>query len=343
MFNSLRNALWENIVGWLNDIPKSNQNMQAMNNYEDMLRNLRPADVILFEGKARVSEVIKIITLSPWTHAALYIGSLNEITNTETKSIVKQHFDGDPDEPLIAESLLGFGTVVNKLSDYKNDNLRVCRPEGLSVEDQNEVVGFAAEHLGIEYDVRQLLDLARFMFPYAVLPRQWRSSLFQHNAGRPTNIVCSSMIARCFHSVHYPILPTIEGDHKDQLKFHKRNFRLFVPSDFDYSPYFDVLKFPAWPISLSQSYRDLPWHEEHIETALKPQVIPSDDNNDNTSNDEIDNDGDTDDQKNDLVGVSNTATVTIEENQTENKNSTASFLETLIKKTRSKPETKLPT
>jgi hypothetical protein len=262
VFKDARNWLWQIIVDWLNDIPKSNQNMLAINNYKHMLRDLRPADVILFEGRARVSEVIKIITLSPWTHAALYIGRASEITDPETLELLNKHYKGNLTEPLVIESLLGFGTVVNPLADYENDNLRVCRPDGLSFEDQNRVVSFAAEHLGINYDVRQLLDLARFMFPYAILPRQWRSSLFQHNAGRPTNIVCSSMIARCFQSVNYPMLPLIESDHQERLKFRKRNFRLFVPSDFDYSPYFKILKFPAWPISMKESYRDLPWHEE---------------------------------------------------------------------------------
>lgn len=308
MFNHLRNMLWQNIVDWLNDIPHSNQNMQAINNYDHMLGDLRPADVILFEGKARVSEVIKIITLSPWTHAALYIGTLNEINNPKTRALVKQHYDGDPNKPLLVESLLGFGTVINELSDYKEDNLRVCRPEGLSIKDQSEVISFAIEHLGINYDVRQILDLARFMFPYAILPRQWRSSLFQHNAGRPTNIVCSSMIARCFHSVNYPILPTIKTDHKDRLKFHKRNFRLFVPSDFDYSPYFDVLKFPAWPIPMSESYRDLPWHDEEIATKVESQDIKNE------------------------PSATNVAT---EENRTGNKKITTGFLKSLI--TRKEP------
>ncbi len=262
MFNNLRNMLWQIIVDWLNDIPKSNRNMQAINNYDYMLRNMHPADVILVEGKTHVSEVIKIVTLSNWTHAALYIGKLSEIDDIKTRAIVKEHYNGDPAEPLIIESLLGFGTVVNKLSSYKAENLRVCRADKLKFADQNEVVNFAAEHLGMCYDVRQLLDLARLMFPYAILPRQWRSTLFQHNAGHPTHIVCSSMIARCFQSVHYPILPIIQGDHKDRLIFHKRSFRLFVPSDFDYSPYFRVIKFPAWPLSISQNYRDLPWQEE---------------------------------------------------------------------------------
>ena len=278
MFKDARNWLWQIIVDWLNDIPKSNQNMQAINNYKHMLHELRPADVILFEGKARVSEVIKIITLSPWTHAALYIGRTSDISDPETLALVNKHYKGNLTEPLVIESLLGFGTVVNPLADYENDNLRVCRPDGLSFEDQNRVVSFAAEHLGINYDVRQLLDLARFMFPYAILPRQWRSSLFQHNAGRPTNIVCSSMIARCFQSVNYPMLPLVESDHQERLKFRKRNFRLFVPSDFDYSPYFKILKFPAWPLSMKESYRDLPWHEEDedIKTIVDDTISEND-------------------------------------------------------------------
>lgn len=286
MIKDLRNWLWQTIVDWLNDIPKSNRNMQAINNYDHMLRDLRPADVILFEGKSRVSEVIKIITLSPWTHAALYVGRTSEIADPETLALVNQHYDGNPTEPLVIESLLGFGTVVNPLSEYMDDNLRVCRADGLSFEDQNKVVGFAAEHLGMNYDVRQLLDLARFMFPYAILPRQWRSSLFQHNAGRPTNIVCSSMIARCFQSVNFPMLPLIDGDHRDRLKFHKRNFRLFVPTDFDYSPYFKVLKFPAWPLSMKENYRDLPWQEEDeekipLEMTDKEEVVITNENLEN--------------------------------------------------------------
>jgi len=265
VISNLKNTLWQLVVDWLNDIPKGNRNMQAINNFEHMLRDLRPSDVILFEGRTRVGEVIKIITLSPWTHAALYIGRLNEITDPEALEIVKKHYQGDPAEPLVIESLLGFGTVVNPLSDYANDNLRVCRADGLSFSDQNKVIAFASEHLGMSYDVRQLLDLARFMFPYALLPRRWRSSLFQHNAGRPTNIVCSSMIARCYQSVNFPVLPIIKTNNKDRLKFHKRNFRLFVPSDFDYSPYFRILKFPAWPVPMREAYRDLPWEEETTE------------------------------------------------------------------------------
>jgi hypothetical protein len=266
VFTHARNWLWNLITDWLNEIPKSNQNQQVINNFDQMLDALRPADVVLFEGRSRVGEVIKIITLSQWTHAALYIGAQCDLKNPDALALVKKHYQGDPSLPLVIESLLGFGTIINPITEYKEDNLRVCRPNNLSKIDQEKVVCFATEHLGMNYDVRQLLDLARLMFPYAILPRQWRSTLFQHNAGRPTNIVCSSMIARCFQSVNYPILPTIKADNDDCIKFHKRNFRLFVPADFDYSPYFSILKFPAWAISKNKSkkdyYGDLPWVNE---------------------------------------------------------------------------------
>ena len=262
-----KNWLWENITNWLNGTSKGNQDLPFINNFDDMMHNLRMADVILFEGRTRVSEVIKIITLSPWTHAAIYIGRLDEINNPRTLGIVKRHYNGDPTEPLVIESLLGFGTIVRPLSLYSHENLRLCRPDGLSHEDQKKVACFATEHLGTEYDVRQILDLARFLFPYAILPREWRSSLFQHNAGKPTAIVCSSMIARCFQSVSFPILPIVENKNKERVKLRKRNFRLFTPTDFDYSPYFKVIKFPNLPFTKTASYHDLPWDkndENHL-------------------------------------------------------------------------------
>jgi len=268
MFKQIKNWLWTIIVEWLNGVSNGNQHQQAINNVDQLLRDIRPADVILFEGRNRVSEVVKIITLSPWTHAALYIGRLIDIRDDVLKGKIRLFYDGDETEPLLVESLLGFGTIVSPITDYPNDNLRVCRPNALSYADQNKVIDFAVEHLGLLYDIRQLLDLARFMFPYTVLPKNWRSSLFQHNAGRPTHIICSGMIARCFQSVNYPILPIMRADNNDQIHFYKRNFRLFVPADFDYSPYFSIIKFPVWADDLHSKqtlYHNLPWRDnQHL-------------------------------------------------------------------------------
>ena len=270
MISQLKNTLWNSVVGWLSAIPKANQNLSAINNQEKLLASLQPADVLLFEGRTRVGEIIKLITLSPWIHSALYVGRLSEIKDPVTKTRVRKFYNGDPNQQLVIESLLGYGTVVRPMKDYMQDNLRVCRPAYIKPNDQKKVISFAAEHLGLAYDIRQLLDLARFFFPYGILPRHWRSSLFQHNAGKPTHVVCSGMIARCFQSISYPILPIVVTNDKEQKKIYKRHFRLFVPADFDYSPYFEIVKYPELELSEANNAFYLPWEaaDEHSENLL---------------------------------------------------------------------------
>lgn len=265
--------LWQRGIGWLNTVPRE-EDFSALCNFEFLEREVRPADVILFAGQSRVSKVIQSVVLSPWTHAALYIGRLNDIRDPKARSRLAAYYDGDLSEPLVIESLLGKGTIVTPLRQYRKEHLRICRPSTLTWQDADKVVDFAIEHLGMGYDVRQLLDLARFVFPYAILPRRWRSSLFQHNAGQPTHIVCSSMIARCFQQVHYPILPIVRTEQQDEVRFYERHFRLFTPSDFDYSPYFAVIKYPAWNARQEPAYRTLPWHQDKEDTHELANKIP---------------------------------------------------------------------
>ncbi len=260
MFNTVTNWLWQHIVNWLNSESDANSVVEVFD-FDQLLADTQPADVILVEGRAHVSEVIKVVTLSPWTHVALAIGSLDSMTDSRMRKKVSEFYQGDPAEPLIIESLLGHGTVLNPLSYYRGQHLRVCRAINLPDKDRVSIPAFAVEHLGMDYDVRQLLDLARLLFPYGILPRKWRSSLFQHNAGKPTQIVCSSMIARCFQHVQYPILPIVRTDKNDQTRFYKRSFRLFVPADFDYSPFFNVVKYPSRQYIRKIAFNRFPWCE----------------------------------------------------------------------------------
>ncbi len=225
---------------------------------------LRPADVVLVEGRSRVADVIRLTTQSPWTHAALYVGRLYDIRDTAVRQRVAAHYQGDPEEQLLVEALLGRGTIVTPLSHYRRHHLRICRPEGLAHADAQKVVGYASAHLGWAYDVRQILDLARFFFPWTFLPRRWRSSLFEHNAGDATRVVCSTLLAEAFGEVDFPILPFIDHADDGSLRFFKRNPRLFAPRDFDYSPYFSIIKYPFLGVSDLSLYRRLPWSEEDV-------------------------------------------------------------------------------
>ncbi|MCG7929187.1 MAG: hypothetical protein N0C81_16565 [Candidatus Thiodiazotropha lotti] len=225
---------------------------------------LRPSDVLLVEGRSRVSNVIKTITQSTWTHSALYIGRIYDIRDPDLQQRVRMAYKGDLSEQLMVEALLGEGTIIAPVSKYRRDHLRICRPSGLEPEDAHKVVAHSIKHIGTDYDVRHLLDLARFFFPWGFLPRRWRSSLFEHNAGMPTRTVCSSMLASAFNRVNFPILPFIDRDDDGSLRFFKRNPRLFTPKDFDYSPYFDIIKYPFLGLDDLGVYRRLPWCDDDI-------------------------------------------------------------------------------
>src|SRR3954466_3937763 len=85
---------------------------------EALAASLKPGDVLLVEGNNHISGVIKYLTQSTWSHAALYVGPLD---NRAT--------DGDPHTLIEAE--LGIGVDSAPLSKYSRFHTRVCRPIGL--------------------------------------------------------------------------------------------------------------------------------------------------------------------------------------------------------------------
>ena len=258
---SIKTWLMDRMSAWLNTAVDDNEDAQ-LTDFDRLCEELHQGDVLLVEGRTRVSHVIKSITNSPWTHSVLYIGRLDEIRDESLQEKVSEYHQGESHEQLIIESMLGEGTIINPVTKYENEHLRICRPKGLSRSDRQQVIAFSLSQLGYEYDVRHLLDLARFLFPYSIFPRRWRSTLFQQYAGRSTKNVCSYMMGEAFGSVNFPILPVAERGEDGSLKLYKRNPRLFTPKDFDYSPYFDIIKYPYFGLDDVAAYRGLPWDNE---------------------------------------------------------------------------------
>jgi len=258
---SIKTWLMDRMSAWFNTAVDDNVDSQ-LTDFDRLCEELHQGDVLLVEGRTRVSHVIKSITNSPWTHSVLYIGRLDEIRDESLQEKVSEYYQGESHEQLIIESMLGEGTIINPVTKYKNEHLRICRPKGLSRSDRQQVIAFSLSQLGYEYDVRHLFDLARFLFPYGIFPRRWRSTLFQQYAGRSTRNVCSYMMGEAFGSVNFPILPVAERGEDGSLKLYKRNPRLFTPKDFDYSPYFDIIKYPYFGLDDIAAYRGLPWDNE---------------------------------------------------------------------------------
>jgi hypothetical protein len=245
--------------------------------FERISYEVRPGDVLLIEGRSRVSEVIKQITQSPWSHAALYIGRIQDIEDVVMRKNLSQHFEGPPNTQLVVEGYLGKGTIATPLSVYEHDHIRICRPRGLSRRDAEQVIGYAIRQLGKEYDVRQIFDLWRFLVPWGIFPRRWRSSLFEHHVSEDTKTVCSTMIAEAFASVDFPVLPVIKKHEETGIELFKRHPKVFTPRDFDYSPYFEIIKYPFLEISDHGPYRNLPWNKESFASIKGDQFFPIND------------------------------------------------------------------
>jgi hypothetical protein len=260
--NGVRKWIGRRIIAWLTG--ERDGAGHQLSDFERLCDEIRPCDILLVEGRSPISEIIKTITQSPWSHAAIYIGRLRDIDVPAVRTRLAQHTNAGPDTQLIIEAILGHGTIVTPLERYQDYSVRLCRPAGLSLQDRQRVVAFVAEHLGTDYDLRQLLDLARFMFPYGVLPRRWRSSLFVHNAGPETRIVCSTLLANAFQAVSFPILPVLTMAEAGEARLYNRNTRLFTPRDFDSSPYFEIRKFPCHSFDELTAYHRLPWDQRGI-------------------------------------------------------------------------------
>ena len=76
----MRNAS-QSIGRWITDwLTKDGPTADSpLCDFNRLCYEMRPGDVVLVEGRSRVSEVIKIISQSPWSHSALYVGRLCDI------------------------------------------------------------------------------------------------------------------------------------------------------------------------------------------------------------------------------------------------------------------------
>jgi hypothetical protein len=86
--------------------------------------------------------------------------------------------------------------------------------------------------------------MMRYLIPLPI-PQRWRRRMIAFGSGDPTKIICSALIAQAFDTVRYPILPKITraGSKKARREIlHIRDSSLYMPRDFDISPYFDIVK-----------------------------------------------------------------------------------------------------
>jgi Permuted papain-like amidase enzyme, YaeF/YiiX, C92 family len=231
---------------------------------EQLRSIIEPGDVLLVEGNNRISGIIKYLTQSTWSHSALYVGPIDGA----------QEEDGEPH--VLIEAYVGDGVISAPLSKYFSYHTRICRPVGLSYEDRTAVCRYAINRIGFGYDTKNILDLMRYLIPLPI-PQRWRRRMIALGSGDPTKMICSALIAQAFETVRYPILPRITraGSRAARREIlHIRDSSLYMPRDFDISPYFEVVK-PT--IVRGFDYTTLHWADKQkplLEVAGELGVFP---------------------------------------------------------------------
>jgi len=234
----------------------------AVSTPESLESVLRLADVILVEGNQRFSTAVKYLTQSTWSHAAIYVGPAESLNNLT------------PGTPTLIEADLENGVVAVPLSKYAEFNTRICRPSGLDVDSREKIAQFMIQSIGMSYDLKNILDLARYLIPTPPVPNRWRRSMLALGSGDPTRVICSTRIAQAFQSAGFPILPRVELLKERECEtcretvreiLHIRHHSLFTPRDFDVSPYFEIVK-PT--IERGFDHRQLNWSDKAANSAL---------------------------------------------------------------------------
>ena len=253
VFDTFTRWIAERLSGYLAR-PHHTHGVAAPTDPDRLMACVRPGDVLLVEGQTRFSVAIKYLTQSTWSHAALYVGTAGRTV------------DGLGRPRCFLEADLREGVRLVSVGEFAGLHCRVCRPVGLDPSEIDALVSHALGRVGHQYDLKNVVDLARYLLPTPPVPVRWRRRMLALGSGDPTRAICSTLIAQAFQSVRYPILPTIETiPSKDPICpgcmdeiLHVRHHSLFAPRDFDVSPYFAVIK-PT--LEAGFDHRALTWHD----------------------------------------------------------------------------------
>jgi hypothetical protein len=261
--------------------PRRSYQRFLYNDPEKLKATIRAGDVLLVDGDQRVSQVVKYLTMSSWSHSALYVGDALLRGDAAAGIRLRRRF-GREARHLIVEALVDRGVTVSPLVKYLDYNVRICRPVGLTPEDREKVLGHVISRVGLTYDRRNFLDLARYLLPFHLIPVRLREDALHFGSRRETETICSSLLAEAFGSVGFPILPmrarqparTLSEKVRQQILgrptrraysglLKARHPTLCVPRDFDLSPYFDIVKFE--PVEAAAfDYRRLEWEGKAV-------------------------------------------------------------------------------
>jgi hypothetical protein len=240
--------------------PLGRYERRGVNDLAALRRHIRKGDVLLVEGDQRISAIIKYLTQSSWSHAALYVGDEMLQRGGELATRLRDEH-GDEAERMLVEALPQ-GVVATPLAKYVDFNIRVVRPHRLRPEDHKTILDDAIEAVGWRYDIQNIIDLLWYFLPAELVPRRLRPQVQRLGSEAATEVICSSLLGELFGKVRFPVLPRVTFPDGEVVVvaprrrwpwrrrpdaypglFQQPHPSTIAPRDFDLSPYFEVVKF----------------------------------------------------------------------------------------------------
>ena len=168
---------------------------------------LKPGDVVLVSGNARISYVVKVLTLSQWSHVVLYVGDRRDLITPREREQWERKYGPECLKHLVVDADPLRGVHLKPVDDFVGLMLRQCRPDALSAEDISQVIRYALSQQGRPYDVKHIIRLLFFYaFPWELFPAGVKRTVNEFTLSE-SDTICSRVLSEAFQSVGYPIRP----------------------------------------------------------------------------------------------------------------------------------------
>lgn len=192
---------------------------QTIVNYNSKIRNqLKTGDIVLFNGKGRISTGIKFATKSPWSHVGLiYVFEEQNMVAIWESTTLNKLKDIDTNTLRQGVQIVSF---TERVEQYRgNMAIRILKNANLSKYDYNCLNKLRKELSGKPYE-KSILELIKSAWDVP-------SISFSENQEDLSSLFCSELVAKAYKTLG--LLPTEIPSNE------------FVPCDFSYNGKVDNL------------------------------------------------------------------------------------------------------
>ena len=235
----------------------------------DSLRTvIKPCDVLLVAGHSNVDRTFKVIGDSRFARAVLYIGRLHDVADPALRALLADYTPCEPDTQLVIDARLERGLIVEPLSALEGRQIRVCRAQGLSDNEAQDVLRYAISRIGAGGSQSWAALALLTLMPWRWLPLRWRLNIFRRWAGELVRALTGTVVADAFSFVQFPVLPLVKEDRAGS-RLLRLQPRAITAADFDHSPYFEIIKAPFQLTEIPRGMDAVPWKGN--QGALAPE------------------------------------------------------------------------